>query len=1073
MKTSTKFNFKTLTVLILSLVLCCSLAFTAACSSGESSSSSSSTKDETVYPTDVQTITNGDFEFSTFKTEAKNFPVSSSIGWTLTRDSYNSSYSPTSKYSSGIIDTDETAYAEIAEKAGFKKDGETYYNPGTPYSYSLVKDGFVERNESGETVNDDKLPMKGSKILMIHNETSEAGEGTAQKFTSGSSISLTKGTYGKLSLWVKTYALNTAYDVSDYGAYVAIENTVSSSLSPVIVKNIDTDGEWVKYTLYLRANELTDSSFKVVLGLGFGSGKFKNQYVEGFAYFDDVTFAEITADEYNASGASKTFGLFTAEGENVSDDELTLNADNSVLSNASGEFAHKKYAITHVGGVYTSQSFNATVSDGKADAKGETTVSAAINAINASKFATEEPLSAPVASGNAIYAIKNDAENDTVGNFEYTTGEFSVGAGEYYAYSFFAKSYLDMTTRTGLTVTVNDLGAIGSSAKKVTTSLVSDLCTNDYENDQYKNWQKYTVLVSNTVDLATNSPAARNFSLTFTFGENGADNWIKAKGYFVIAGLESKRLTEAEYNFANTTSAVKVSLTADLPNGVATDDTASDSYGFTYSSVDALNVKNGVAANVLNYTGVVGGSNAVGGDAANVYSDEKVLAGVINSDGLDATNKAGLTAAQIAEIAKLGKTDGNKHLQPLMINNVAAATYGFYGSSATLAANTVTLYSVKVKTFGDAKAFVYLADANALDGFNVLSVKADEYTHDGATVNGVNKPFAVEVTNGYQEKTSDGWYVVNIVVVTGNDSKNVRIELWNGSRDGKTTSTGVVLFDGVSKSTVDLDTFKAQLKVSYGDTDDDATVTNYTQKPTKVLKDDDKGSLTNELTGKKYSETILTHTESAVFTVYKNSGAVIGTFETIDAVEEIDNRTAGDVTVDDSTSEDDDDHDHDHDEDDTGFSWALQITSIIIAAVLIVLLVIVLIRMLVKKSGKNKTVTKTYYNRDSRDKATEKAIAKNAKQKALKAKEEEVTDDVTEEQPEVKPYDYDNMENNLEPEATDSADEASDGVSEETDAPAEVTEPAAEPAETAEPASEPAEPAADNADAPADGNDAE
>lgn len=1061
MKTSTKFNFKTLTVLILSLVLCCSLAFTAACSSGETSSSSSSTEDETVYPSDVQTITNGDFEFSTFKTEAKNFPVSSSIGWTLTRDSYNSSYAPTSKYSSGIIDTDETAYAAIAESAGFKKDGDVYYNPGTPYSYSLVDYPFVETNEDGELDNEDKLPMKGSKILMIHNETSDEGEGTAQKFTSGSTLSLTKGTYGKISLWVKTYALKTAYDVKNYGAYVAIENTVSSSLSPVMIKNINTNGEWVKYTIYLRANELADSSFKVVLGLGSGSGKFKNQYVEGFAYFDDVTFTEITAEDYNASGASKTFSLFTKDGENASDDDLVLNADNSVLSNADKKFSDKKYAISHVGGAYTSQSFNATETSGKADDKGETSVSAAVNKINSSKFAGDEALVAPVTSGSAIYAVKNNAETNTVGDFEYTTGEFSVDAGEYYAYSFFAKSYLDMTSRTGLSITVNDLGASGVSVKKSTTSLVSDLCTNDYENEQYKNWQKYTVLVSNTVDLSTDSPKARNFSLTFTFGEDGADNWTKAKGYFVIAGLESKRLTEAEYNFANTTNAVKVSLTADLPNGVAGDETSNDSYGFTYSSVDALNIKNGVASNVLSYTGVVGNSKAVGGANDNVYSDDNVLAGVINTDGLTDSNKAGLTSAQVAEIEKLGKTGDNKHLQPLMINNLTAASYGFYGNSATLSANTVTLYSVKVKTFGNAKAYVYLADANALDGFNVLSVKADQYTHDGVTVNSVDKPFAVEVGSGYQEKTNDGWYVVYIAVATGNQSKNVRIELWNGSRDGSVKSQGVVLFDSVSSSSIDLDTFKAKLDVSYGDTDDTATKTNYTRKPTKVLKDDDNGSLTYELTGKKYSESTLTYEQEAVYTVYKNSGAVIGSFETIDAVDEIDNRTLGSVSDD---SSDDDSSDEEEETDDAGFSWALQITSIIIAAVLIVLLIVVLIRMLVKKSGKNRTVTKTYYNRDSRDKATEKAIAKNAKQKAIKAKEGPVTEDEPEEQPEVKPYDYDNMENNLEPEQTDDVEEVSGDA--DTEAPADNEA-------TADDANDNAETPADNADAPADGNDAE
>lgn len=1049
MKTATKFNFKTLIVLILSLVLCCSLAFTAACSDSNGSSSSSSVKDDTVYPTDVQSVTNGDFEFSTFKTEAKNFPVSSSIGWSLTRDSYNSSYAPSSTYSSGIINTDEIAYAEIAEKAGFAKlDDGTYYNPGTPYDSSLIKEGeYVVRNESGKTVNDDKLPMKGNKILMIHNATSEKDEGTAQKFTSSSTLSLTKGKYGKVSLWVKTYGLKSAYS-DKCGAYVAIENTVSSSLNPVIVKNIDTKGEWVKYTFYLAANDLTDSSFKVILGLGFGSGKFKNEYVEGFAYFDDVNFTEISISDYNASGATKKFDLFQSNGDVTDENALIVEADNTTKSNENKEFAEKKYAINHAGASYANVSFGGKITDGEA-LNGVVSVANAIAAINNTDFVGDDKIKAPVSrEGNALYAIKKSATSSDVGNFEYTTASFSVASGKYYAYSFFVKSSLEVKTRTGLTVTVNDLGKsfdINDENIK-TSSLVSNLCTDGYENDDYNGWRRYTVLVSNVIDADEASPATRNFSLTFSFGNNDGDNWKKAKGYFVIANFESKELSENEYSFANTTDAVKVSLTADLPNGVKGDDETTDTYNFTYSTTDALDIKNGVAKNVIGYKGVKGGSIAVGGSNENVYADANVLAGVINTENLSSSGAAKLSDAQISEINKLGKYNStNKYLQPLMINNLSATSYGFYGESQTLAANTTTLFTVRVKTLGSAKAFVYLADANALDGFGTFKVNAEAY----GDVKAVEKPFAAEVTSGYQTETDDGWYVVYFVVTTGNESKNVRVELFNGSRDGETTSTGVVLFDSVSKTTVDLEDFKAELNANYGDGDDTAEVTNYTQKPTVVKYDDDKGSLTNSLTGKKYSEKTVTHEETAVFTVYKNSKAVIGSFEAIDATHEVDERTASSDSSDSSSS---DDHDHDHNDDEQTFSWALQITSIIIAAILIVLLVVVLVRMIVKKSNKNKAVTKTYYNRDSRDKAHESIMNKKAKA-ANKATAETNPDEVEEEKTEVKPYDYDNMENNVEPEETDVLPEGDEeNVAEETVENAETAEPAQTetPAETSE-----------------------
>lgn len=1050
MKTVTKFNFKTLTVLILSLVLCCSLALTAACGSGStgSSSSSSSSADETVYPTDYQSVTNGDFEFSTFKTEDTSFPVSSSIGWTLSRPSYLSNSAPTSKYSSGIVNTEKTAYEKIAEKAGFAKDGDEYYNPGTPYDDGLVDYDYVVRPDGDEEfVNDDKLPMKGSKILMIHNETDD-GEGTAQKFTSSSSLSLTKGTYGKISLWVKTYGLSSAYDRDDFGAYVAIENTVSSSLSPVIVKGINTDGNWVKYSFYLAANDLTDSSFKIILGLGFGnSGKLKNEFVQGFAYFDDVTFTEISASDYENAETIDELCLFDG-GESVDEDNLIVTAKNGAVKNENKAFSHEVYAISHLGGDYSSVDFGGNVTSGAADKNGaDVSVSEAINAVNDSAFVSDDDkIVAPVAisDGKAVYAIKNDAKDNTKGDFEYTTSAFTVGSGEYFAYTFFVKSYLERTTRTGLTITVNDLGKEGTSEyDHATTSLVSNLCTNDYENESYNNWRKYTVLISNTVDVAAGD-TDRNFSLTFSFGNDDGDNWDKAKGYVIIAGFECKQLSETEYNFANTTDAVKVALTADLPNGVESDSSSSDTYGFTYATVDTSIVKNGgVASNVLNYTGVVGNSHAVGGPEDNKYSADGVLAGVINTKGLVEGGDAGLSDEQIAEINNLGKADGNDYLQPLMINNTKAASYGFYGSSATLSANSVTLYTITVKPLGNAKAFVYLADANALDGFNVLSVYGE--AHDD--VKQVNEEFAVEVTNGYQTKTQDGWYVIYFVVETGDDSKNVRVELWNGSRDGETKSEGVVLFGAVSKTTVTLDGFKADIKATYGDTDENAKLTKYTRMPTTHLVDDEDGELTNALTDKKYSKETICYNEETVFAVYENSKAVIGSYANIDVTHEIDDRTSGDVVDDDSSS------DEDEEEDEAGFSWALQITSIIIAAVLIVLLVVVFIRMLVKKSGKNKAVVKTYYDRDSRDR-TNAQILKN--KKAAKKVEAPAEDEVSEEPAEVKPYDYDNMENNIEPDGSN--DEPIDA-----DVNADNAEVSAEAPEENEVSEEPATPVEENA----------
>ena len=250
MKKITKFNLRTLLVLVLSLALCFSTLLSVACDKPDSSSSSSSStteEDKTVYPTDTQAITNGDFEFSTFENKVSDYPDATSIGWSRTYDSIVVSSDSSSK-SSGIINTKPGEdYNTMAEKQGFPKVAgaeagtEVYYNPGTPYDYGFVTESFdwVEPAE-GETAitNDDALPMTGNKVLMIRNQTNNTQvKGTAQKFTSTSSLTLGRNEYAELSVWVKTDYLVNSFGV-DHGAYIAVQNTISTSAAPFIIKNI-------------------------------------------------------------------------------------------------------------------------------------------------------------------------------------------------------------------------------------------------------------------------------------------------------------------------------------------------------------------------------------------------------------------------------------------------------------------------------------------------------------------------------------------------------------------------------------------------------------------------------------------------------------------------------------------------------------------------------------------------------------------------------------------------------------------------------------------------------------------
>ena len=1030
MKKVTKFDFKTLLVLLLSLTLCVSMVFAAACSDAkDSSSSSSSSTEEETYPTDYQQVTNGDFEFSTFtKKKASDYPVSTSVGWTLSKNSTSSHYSK-SDCPSGIIDTNSELY-DASEK-NFSS-----VNPKTPFDYEglISSDSYIE---SDAEANDDGLVTKGSKILMIHNRTATEGKGTAQKFTSTKTLSLAHNEFAKLSVWVLTRGedgvdLKSASEGTNTGAYIGVQNTVSSTRDPFIVKNINTRGEWVKYTVYLSASDFATSSFKVVLGLGFGENNITAEYVEGYAFFDNVNYTVIDKEEYetavNALADEVKYNVYDDAHELVDADKLIADEhDVTYESNADGKFTDRVYALSHarngkLGGTLSAELLKDA--EGKKNLEGvklpdETAkaVDSVADAYTACGIKDEDKLPEEKANGKALFF---NFEKPTT--YSYTTAEYTVKGGENLKISFWVKAEVKFPTQRALTVTLNDLGN-GVGEDHVSKTVIADnVDTSDYENDNYNGWREYIVYVGNTAD-EEGKEIDRKFTLTFDFGITSLSDyqnntWKLTAGYAIIAGFDGYVMTDADYNIADTSSysyAKKVALSADLPNGTESEN--KDSYYFGYSATDELVIKSGVASNVLKYTLVKGGSKAAGNTADGAESGygnpDEITAGVINTEH----------ATKYAEAVKgLEKIGENKFLQPLVIDNTGKGlAYGYIGQSASISANSTVLITVKVYVTGNAKARIYLVNSDALDGFKTLQVYGEakeNYTDE------VKEDLFIEVT---ADDCKNGWFTASFCITTGNEAKNYRPELWIGERSAANADEGVVYFDSYNATTsVNADALKAEL-ANKGETV--VSSANYRRLPTtvKYTGDNDK-----ELT-KEFAD----YETAPVFERYSGK-SVFATYETIDVEREIDN--TDDIADDDSSSS----SSVETSSEATSFNWALQITSIIIAAILIVLLVIVIVKMLVDKKGKKKSKTVAYYNRDSREKAHQGIEAKKAR---AAAKATETVKDEPAEEPaeEPAPYDYDNPENNI-----------------VNDEPAEEPETAAE---------DNAEVADENAEAPADGSD--
>ncbi|MBQ3571933.1 MAG: hypothetical protein IJA15_03800, partial [Clostridia bacterium] len=919
-----------------------------------------------------------------------------------------------SGYNSGIISTKADDYAAIAEKAGFHKvDGsDEYFNPGTPFDYGYLADGSYYEWNAEDTddnePNEDKLVMKGDKVLMIHNEVKGTdgkanGEGTAQKFTSSSSLSLARHEYAKLSIWVLTHDLKSAYKAEgEFGAYIAVQNTVSSSVAPLVIKNIDTESQWAKYTLYLSASDFATSSFKVVVGLGFGSKEIRADYVEGFAYFDNANFEIIDKAEYDA-------GVATVDAKySIYNDDNSLKEKIEVNEGAVTYTANDKAANTS----YTERSFVLSHTRANAAISGYTVEGGTIthnhstsSDVTFGDFASE--LGAPVTKG---LHIKHDSPATT----SYTTKALSVDEGKHLKVSFWVKAEVKLLNQAALTVTLNDYGTDKTlKAEPAKTVVASNVNTNEYENKNYNNWIEYVVFISNTLNADNTAEETRYFTLTFDFGTTSAtppSSWDLTEGFAAITDLQGYEMTEEDYNIADTSSytySKKLSLSADRPNGIEGEDERVDSYVFKHGVNDIDTTV--PATNVIGYTGVVGGSTYVGGENVTEYAAPgKVVNGVVNSK-----NTYTDTAIN-THLAGLGKTGENKNVQALMIQTKDTVSYGYVGSASTIAAGTSTLISVKVHVEGDATAYIYLASSDALSipAFQVLGINAEAQKLvngklEADTANDVKENFVVTVDKN-TANAENGWVTVNLVITAGDEALSYRVELWNGERNG-TATPGYVYFDGLTTTTApSVEVLLQNLEGDFGaDFDANKVEKSFTRVPSLVKYTKEDGT-----TAEKYRE----YESTVVYQYLPNCSTKIFDLTTVHAPSELDETT--------SVEEDEEDETVDSSTDtsaETSFSWALQLTSIIIAAVLVALLIIVLVRMLVKKYRKNKGSAVSYYNRNSREQAGLAIEAKKARMAKAQAEKEEELISADEQ---TSTYDYDNIENNIEEEVTEEVTEA-------------------------------------------------
>ncbi len=938
-KTQSKTTFRTLLAFIAVIMLAFVLAFSTACgnqtSATDSTDGTSSSSEETA-ETDKQTLNNGDFEFYT--NSKTSYPYNSTTTkWRKTTDSDVKS-APTATVTSGIIDTATEAFASLSDTNKPKDAEGNVVNPGTPLSTA-----------------DDKTEVKeeGTKILMIHNKVSTDKQGTAQYFTSSTTLTLSAGDYAVISVYVKTMNLASLQGGKNYGAYIKVNNTISSSIQPTVIKNIDTAGEWKNYKIYLKPSDTAKTSFTVALGLGMGDSVNKAELCEGFAFFDNVEYTVIDKEEFENAQADFNASLYGADSAITEDvDAFTVNVANNLDT-----------SVVKVDFSKATETLDIRNSD--ADYNGEyndVNPNAAGNAVAQYPAGYTVDAIGETVPANSIYM---DFTGKNVGSsFSYESAKRTLNKGEYEKISFKAK-----------------VSAIASS-KKATVVLLdgekeSSASFSDFTTDG--EYATYNFYVTSEYDGMT-------YSLKFSFGPTALTEDSDVKdlpvGSAVFTDFTLTTLTEKEYNEANTSdvNAVKATLKGEYLNSSESEEEKTEdeyediqeNYIFGVANSDYTTIANGY----VDFEKMTSSSYKKVGNAKTI--------GLVNSKYAEKYTDF-LTASAIAGLTGLEETVDTDHVQPLFIVNENGAA-GVRAATVNVTAGTTYYFTVKVKAFDGAKAYIYIIDMNSADateGENgQLVYKVEDFkVTDNTLGDAKNDTLYTEVgeNNGFDYVT------VTFYVRVKNDA-SLAMEFWNGARNGEDNNSGVVFFDGYVSGTSEYATYE-DLAAEYKNADQEFETYVYNQGVVYSYTDYEKGEKATDDEGKEISEVA---DDYVVYAENKDKTIKFYRYDVLSVYNTVEKESEEETSSEESSTEESAEVDNSI----GNIGW-LEVTSIVIAVALIAALVAIFIRKGVEKNKKKKAKTQSYYvgyNKNTRKTPSNSAI--------------QAPDD------DGKAYDYDNPENN-------------------------------------------------------------
>ncbi len=531
-RNSIKNKSKLLLIFLLIGLLCTSLFFAVACNEAKDPDSDKKTS-FTYTESDNGFISNATFTLATGNTKLSDFPKTSVSGWTKSAESDMS----TSSAKSGVIDTSDAGWAEVVKNLysdnyflnyfkvmygleesdfedAYRKDNnkEESYNPTAAELKDYVIENYIDDvNKSFKYYNDAisnqfKNPGKpdgatDNYVYMLNNYMSKSnvGLGTAQSIASSSTLNLKKGQIAKITVYVNTQNVYGAYSDGTnktFGANVKINGTINGDdVSTFGIFNINTNGVWEQYTIYVVADEVYDVSFNLSLGLGYD----QLTSTEGTVYFDEIKYNVLTdaekADFYTGVYNGTINHPFTFASVDDTSKPIKLNAKDTKTA---VYLMSSQYFTNNFATPFNSYTENYTTSN-----KGQ----------DGSKFGTavsNEIVFDPSSSQPAFPYENQIKTNLTKASYTLTFGDknntISVDKNSYAYVEFFVKNKLTTLGSTKITFDVFDVN--GEIVKK-RASVASTNTTGD-------NWQKVSFTVNNNFDTA------RGFYISVVFGQVGS-----------------------------------------------------------------------------------------------------------------------------------------------------------------------------------------------------------------------------------------------------------------------------------------------------------------------------------------------------------------------------------------------------------------------------------------------------------------------------------------------------------------------------------------------------------------------